>query len=112
MITEMLCETIKKVRDLLDAECVIGDPIVNNDYVTVIPITRMTLGFAGAGAEIEGKHLKNDNNLPIGGVGGGADIRPVGFLVINEDRAKFINIEGGTDKWEKYIENVLDLFAK
>ena len=112
MITEMLCEAIERVKTMLDSECIVGNPILNNDYITVIPISKMTLGFAGAGGEIEAKNIKNDNNLPIGGVGGGANIEPIGFLVINEDKVKFLNIEGGADKWERYIENILDLFSK
>ena len=58
-ITEVLKDALEKIKTILDAESVIGSPIVNNEYVRVIPITRMSLGFAGLGGEIEGKKIKN-----------------------------------------------------
>ena len=111
-ITDLLSDAIDSIKSMLDAESVIGAPIVNNEYATVIPITRMSLGFASAGADLEGKNSKYDKELPIGGIGGGANIVPIGFLIINSDKVRFINIEGGADKWDTYLQSFLDLFSK
>lgn len=111
-VTELLRDAVDRVKSVLDIESVIGAPIVNNDEVTVIPITKMSIGFAGAGGEMEGKQPKSFKELPIGGVGGGANIQPLGFLVINGEKVKFVNVDGGENKWEKYAENVLEFLSK
>ena len=100
-ITDVLKEALDKVKTMLDVETVIGKPIVNNEYVRVIPITKMCLGFAGLGGEMEGKNLKNDKELPMGGIGAGAQISPIGFLVVNGERVKFLSVDEGEKKWEK-----------
>ena len=111
-ITEVLNNVLEKIKTTLDAESVIGAPIVNNEYVRVIPITRMSLGFAGLGGEIEGKKFKPDKDLPLGGIGAGADIRPVGFLVVNGERVRFIGVEEGGIGLDKCLENVRDYLLK
>lgn len=111
-VTELLRDAVSSVKSMLDIDSVIGTPIVNNDDVTVIPITKMSIGFAGAGGEMEGKYPKAIKELPLGGIGGGANIQPLGFLVINGERVKFVNIIGEENKWEKYAESVLSFFSK
>ena len=56
-VTELLKDAVSGVKNMLDIESVIGNPIVS-DGVTVIPITKMSVGFACAGGEIEGKFPK------------------------------------------------------
>lgn len=110
-VTELLKDAVNGVKNMLDIESVIGNPIVS-DGVTVIPITKMSVGFACAGGEIEGKFPKINKELPAGGIGGGANIKPLGFLILESDRVKFLSIEQGEDKWEKYVSGVLDFLSK
>ncbi len=110
-VTELLKDAVSGVKNMLDIESVIGNPIVS-DGVTVIPITKMSVGFACAGGEIEGKFPKINKELPAGGIGGGANIKPLGFLILENDRVKFLSIEQGEDKWEKYVSGVLDFLSK
>lgn len=110
-VTELLKDAVSGVKNMLDIESVIGNPIVS-DGVTVIPITKMSIGFACAGGEIEGKFPKINKELPAGGIGGGANIKPLGFLILENDRVKFLSIEQGEDKWEKYVSGVLDFLSK
>lgn len=110
-VTELLKDAVSGVKNMLDIESVIGNPIVS-DGVTVIPITKMSVGFACAGGEIEGKFPKINKELPAGGIGGGANIKPLGFLILESDRVKFLSIEEGEDKWEKYVSGVLDFLSR
>lgn len=110
-ITELLHKAVSDVKSALDADCVIGSPVVNEFDLTVVPISRMTIGFAGLGGELDSKS-KKEKDLPLGGIGGGANIQPIGFLVISGEKVKFVNIEGGDNKWEKYAETVLDFLSK
>ena len=110
-VTELLKDAVSGVKNMLDIESVIGNPIVS-DGVTVIPITKMSVGFACAGGEIEGKFPKINKELPAGGIGGGANIKPLGFIILESDLVKFLSIEQGEDKWEKYVSGVLDFLSK
>lgn len=111
-VTELLRDAVTNVKSMLDIDSVIGTPIVNNDEVVVIPITKMSIGFASAGGEMEGKFPKALKELPIGGIGGGANIQPLGFLVVSGEKVKFVNVDGGENKWEKYAETVLNFLSK
>ncbi|MBR1747995.1 MAG: sporulation protein YtfJ [Clostridia bacterium] len=111
-ITDVLKDALDKIKTIMDVETVVGSPIVNNEYVRVIPITKMSLGFAGLGGELEGKKMIKDKELPLGGIGAGANIEPVGFLVVNGERVKFLSLSEGEDKWEKRLENIVEYFGK
>lgn len=111
-VTELLRDAVNGVKNMLDIDSVIGEPIVNNGFLTVIPVTKMSIGFVGAGGEMEGKFPKINKELPIGGISGGANIKPLGFLVIADEKVRFINIEEGDNKWEKYISSAIDFLSK
>jgi uncharacterized spore protein YtfJ len=103
-VEEVLTETLKGVKSVLDADMIIGKPIYNNNTV-VIPITKMTVGFVTATAEIEPKYAKAIEGMPIGSIGGGATINPIGFLIIENERVRFIPVEGGElDKWSNLLK--------
>lgn len=110
-ITELLHKAVSDVKSALDSDCIIGTPVVNEYDLTVVPVSRMTIGFAGIGGELDAKS-KKDKELPVGGLGGGANIQPLGFLVISGEKVRFVNIEGGDNRWEKYAETVLDFLSK
>lgn len=112
-ITDMLKEAVSNVKSILDIDSVIGTPIVNEDNLVVVPITKMSVGFVSLGGEVQGKFEKDLKTLPLGGIGGGANISPQGFLVIDGDKVKFINIdkENGT-KWTDYASTVLDFLSR
>ncbi|MFA6866603.1 MAG: spore germination protein GerW family protein [Clostridia bacterium] len=111
-IDELVSSTLKSVRDMLDVNMVVGKPIYT-DEVVVIPITKLSLGFANGTASINPKENKGFDQMPISTVGGGANIDPIGFLVINEDKVKFLPIEGGeVNKWSNLVSLAKNLFAK
>lgn len=111
-IDELVANTLKSVRDMLDVNMVIGNPIYTDDVV-VIPITKLTLGFANGTASINPKEDKGYEQMPISTVGGGANIDPIGFLVINQDRVKFLPIEGGeVNKWSDLLDLAKNIFTK
>ena len=70
-LPNMLENTIQKIREMVDVNSVIGTPISTPDGVTIIPVSRVSVGFGGGGSEFNGK---NTGDNPFGGgVGGGPD---------------------------------------
>ena len=78
----ILATAIEKIRDLVDVSTIVGDPVYSADGITVIPVSKVTYGFASGGSDFPSK-----SNADIFGGGGGAGITitPVAFVVINKD---------------------------
>ncbi len=103
-ITTLLREAVGSVRSVLDVNRVIGEPI-SAGTATILPITKMTIGFASGGGEVEGKSVKN-KELPVGCVGGGANIFPIGFLIITQTSVKYLKTEE-TEVWSDLLQKVV-----
>ena len=107
-ITSLLKEAVGSVKSVLDVNRVIGEPICAGN-ATILPITKMTIGFASGGGEAEGKSIKS-KELPIGDVGGGANIYPIGFLIIAQSGIKYVKTEG-TEPWTEVLQKVVDYLS-
>ena len=107
--TEVLKEVLGGVEKTLDTDSVIGSPI-GNGSITVIPVSKKTVGFGSGGGELENKSFKK-KDFPLGAIGGGASIQPLGFLVLDGYDVKFIKTSGG-EKWNEQLESVIDLFLQ
>ena len=70
-IPNMLESTIQKIREMVDVNSVIGEPISTPDGVTIIPVSKVSVGFGGGGSDFTKKTAAGDNPFG-GGVGGGA----------------------------------------
>ena len=93
-ITKLMENTLAKVRELGDAETIIGKPVVTPDGVTVIPVSKLSCGFGTGGSDFNTRH--NSNAVLFGGGGGaGVEITPVSFIVIRGDRVDVLPA-GGT----------------
>ena len=79
-ITKLMETTLAKVRELGDAETIIGKPVVTPDGVTVIPVSKVSLGYVSGGTDFASKNHNTKNFA--GGGGSGLTILPLGFLVI------------------------------
>lgn len=89
-LPQMLENTIAKIREMVDSNSVVGEPIATVDGVTIIPISRISIGFGGGGSDFAGKASAND--AFGGGVGGGAKVTPVAFLVIKDGNVRMIPV--------------------
>ena len=97
-VSELMSETIQRIREAVDANTVVGTPIVAGE-VTLIPVSRISLGFGTAGSEVGGKTPKALGENPFGGGGGaGLKIIPVCFLVvISVDAETYKNLDRVVD---------------
>ena len=79
--------TLSKIKEMVDVNTVVGTPITTPDGITLIPVSRVSLGFANAGSD-----LKSRESAFGGGNGAGIKIEPVGFLCIQDGSVRMINI--------------------
>lgn len=105
----ILSTTIEKVRDLVDVSTIIGDPINLPDGLTIIPVSKVTYGFASGGSDFPSK-----NNVELfGGAGGaGITINPVAFLVIKDGDVTIKHIVSNDNAVERAVSLVPEMFDK
>ena len=105
----ILKTTIEKVRDLVDVSTIIGDPINLPDGLTIIPVSKVTYGFASGGSDFPSK-----NNVELfGGAGGaGITINPVAFLVVKNGDVTIKHIVSGDNAVERAVSLVPEMFDK
>ena len=87
-VNELMETTMTKIREMVDSNSVIGEPITTPDGVTLIPVSRVSLGFGSGG----GDYGKPGQNNFGGGGGAGVKIDPVAFLVIKDGTTRVMPV--------------------
>ena len=105
----ILSATIDKIRDLVDTKTIIGEPINAEGGVTIIPVSKVTYGFASGGADFPSK---NPKELFGGGGGAGVTITPVAFLIIQDGEVTLKHITAYDNAAERVVNLVPEMFDK
>ncbi|MBO5934767.1 MAG: sporulation protein YtfJ [Clostridia bacterium] len=106
---KILATTIERVRDLVDVSTIVGEPIQVSADITIIPISKVTYGFASGGSDFPSK-----NNVELFGGGGGAGItiNPVAFLVCNKGEVTIKHITASDNAAERAVNLIPEMFDK
>ena len=111
-LPNMLENTIAKIRDMVDVNSVIGDPITTADGITIIPVSRVSVGFGGGGSDYVSKNANKQDNPFGGGAGGGVKVTPIAFLIIKEGNVRMLPVSAPAnttaDRLVEQIPDVLD----
>ena len=112
-INDVLGLTMERLKQMVDVNTVVGAPITTPDGVTVIPISRVSIGFASGGSDFSPKNLPaNKDNCLGGGSGAGVTITPVSFLIIHGDNVRIINAnpvpDGVVEKAINMVPEIVD----
>lgn len=115
-IESLMGTTMENIKDMVDVNTVIGDPVHTDDGGVIIPISRVSFGFVAGGGEynVDPKgHAKpasqgNDDSLPFaGGSGAGVSVQPMGFLVVGNGQVKLLSANYVTP-----IDRVMELLPQ
>lgn len=108
--------TLEKIRKMVDSNTIIGNPIQMPDGTTILPISKVTFGFASGGSDIASK---NNQDLFGGGGGAGVSISPIAFLVVREGNVRMIQLADASNSVDRAIgmlpelvDKIADLFKK
>lgn len=111
MLKDIMGITLDKIKEMVDADTVIGKPIATSDGSTIIPISKISYGFASGGSDLPKKTEKVD--LFAGGSGAGVSVQPLGFLVISSNgEAKLLEMSMNASKENVIINKIPDLVEK
>lgn len=112
-LNDLMRETMERLRAMVDVDTIVGDPIHTED-VTLLPVSRISMGFASGGSDFISKNQKQDRDNPFGGgSGAGVNIYPVGFLVIRGQSVRFLPVASPADTAAgRLVEMIPDLVDK
>jgi sporulation protein YtfJ len=111
--SKMLESAITKVREMVDVNSVIGTPITTPDGVTIIPVSKVSVGFGGGGSDYVSKNVNKQENPFGGGAGGGVKITPMAFLVVKEGSVRMIPVATPANTTaDRLVEMVPDTLDK
>jgi len=90
-LPNMLENTIAKIREMVDVNSVVGTPITTADGTTIIPVSKVSVGFGGGGSDFAKKG--NGSDVPFGGgAGGGVSVTPICFLVVKDGNVRMMSV--------------------
>ena len=100
--------TMDKIKEMVDVNTIVGNPITAADGTLIIPVSKVSYGFASGGSDLPTKNENKD--LFGGGSGAGVTIQPVAFLTVYKGNVRLISIGGGDgiDKLLGMVPNVVD----
>ena len=91
--SNMLENAIAKIREMVDVNSVIGDPITTPDGTTIIPVSKVSVGFGGGGSDYVSRNVNKLDNHPFGGgAGGGIKVTPIAFLIVKEGSVRMLPV--------------------
>ncbi len=112
-IPNMLENAIAKIREMVDVNSVIGDPITTVDGVTIIPVSKVSVGFAGGGSDFVSKNMNKQENPFGGGAGGGVKVTPVAFLIVKDGNVRMLPVATPANTTaDRLVEQIPDTLDK
>ena len=121
-IEGLMITAMNSIQDMIDVNTIIGEPIETSNNIVIIPISKVSFGFAAGGSEFKGEtineYTKKDKEeaiqyrLPFGGgSGAGVTINPIAFLVIQPNNVKLMPVNH-TSSLDKLLDYMPDLIEK
>lgn len=101
--------SVDKIRELVDANTVVGTPIAIGDGVTIIPVSKVSYGFASGGSDLPSK---SSSDLFGGGAGAGINITPVAFLTVKDGEINLLPVVSKPDTVDRLVSLVPDAVNK
>lgn len=112
-VNRLMGVTMDKIKEMVDADTVIGKPVTTPDGTIIIPISRISYGFASGGSDLPSK-AQPSAGLFAGGGGAGITVSPVAFLSISNGNVRVLQIEpyfSPVDRALEKIPQVIDQLA-
>ena len=112
-LSNMIENTLSKVKEMISVNDVVGTPITTPEGVTIIPISKVSVGFGGGGSDFVSKNANKQENPFGGGVGGGVNVVPVAFIIIKGDSVRMLPVAAPANTTaDRVVELVPDVLDK
>ncbi len=113
-IEQLMGEAMKNIKAMVDANTIVGDVITTPDGTTIIPITRVSVGFGAGGSEFGARPGPDGEKGKMfgGGTGGGISMNPVAFLVVTKDSVRIMPVSTTMSTVERIVDTMPELMGK
>lgn len=115
-IENLMMTAMSSLRDMIDVNTIVGDLVETQEGTSIIPISKVTFGFAAGGSEFNSKATSKENpnpKLPFGGgSGAGVNISPTAFLVVTGDVVKLLTLDSNNTALDRIIDLAPDVLNK
>lgn len=110
-IETMMGTTLEKIKQMVDVNSIIGDPITAPDGTIIIPVSKISYGFGSGGSDLPVK-TASEKNMFGGGAAAGISIQPVAFLTISNGNVRMIQVDPYNGSVDRVIGMVPEVFDK
>lgn len=110
-IESMMDTTLEKIKQMVDVNSIIGDPITSPDGTVIIPVSKISYGFGSGGSDLPVK-VAMEKNMFGGGAAAGISIQPVAFLTISNGNVRMIQVDPYHGSMDRVIGMVPEVFDK
>ncbi len=108
-IEGVMSTTMQKIKEMVDVNTIIGNPITTPDGTTIIPVSKVSFGFASGGSDLP---TSNPKQTFGGGGGAGITLQPIAFLVVHEGNVRLLQIATSSNTADKVVNAVPDIIDK
>lgn len=105
----LMGSTVEKIREMADANTIIGTPITLDGSTTIIPVSKVTMGFASGGSDVGAKSTKE---MFGGGSGAGVSITPIAFLIVKDGTVRTVQLAEHVSPIDNAINALPELVDK
>jgi sporulation protein YtfJ len=109
-IEGMMDTTLEKIKQMVDTNSVVGDPITAPDGTIIIPISKVNYGFGSGGSDLPVKMA--EKQFFGGGTGAGVTITPVAFLVVSNGDIRLLRVDAGSTSVDRLIDQAPELINR
>ncbi len=106
-IENLMKNTMENLKDMIDVNTIVGDPVEAKDGTLIIPISKVSFGFASGGSDFDNKNTEGTSSCyPFGGgSGAGVTVKPVAFLVSKQDSIRLLSLNQ-QNTYDKIVDSV------
>ncbi len=108
-INGLLDSSMQNLRSLVDADTIIGNQITTPDGTVIIPVSKVSFGFASGGSDLP---TNKQNELFGGGAGGGVSVQPLGFLVIKDGAVSLLQMDNSKNTADRMVSLMPEMIDK
>lgn len=109
-IGSLMDTTMEKIKEMIDVNTVIGEPITSPDGTLIIPVSKVSYGFAAGGSDLPTK--KENKDCFGGGSGAGVTIQPVAFLTVYQGDVRLVSVDREECTADKLVNMIPDVLKK
>lgn len=109
-IGSLMDTTMEKIKEMIDVNTIIGEPITSPDGTLIIPVSKVSYGFAAGGSDLPTK--KENKDCFGGGSGAGVTIQPVAFLTVYQGDVRLVSVDKEECTADKLVNMIPDVLKK